>query len=73
MSTFEPKVRYCVAEQREGHDPTVRDWESFREERHARSKAEGYNGDEAELARMERSEVRTRFFVVKATTTYEEI
>lgn len=35
--------------------------------------ADGHNTAEAETANLEKRKVRTRFFVVKATTTFEEL
>lgn len=50
--------------------PILRD--GFTEEV-ARHYANEYNEEESALAKMEHRAVRVRFFVVKATTTFEEV
>lgn len=70
---FPSTVTYYVGSQIGNREPVLREWDPHRSLRIARQLVDEYNADEAERVAMELREVRERFFLVKATTTFERV
>lgn len=69
---MKPEVLYEVWEERSGVK-VRRNALGIKDKEFVRRCMESMNADEAESAHMERRPVTTRYFMVKATTTFEEV